>query len=93
MRASAGTETGRWRPSQDGPSAGQGVPAPENGHEAFIEISEALARLESLVERTVQEHPENRAAVRAAIRKVRVDLLHLENLLAAAEHSNRKTAR
>jgi hypothetical protein len=51
-----------------------------------MELAEALASLEGLVERVVQEHPENRAAVRAAIGKVRTDLLNLERRVEATEH-------
>lgn len=65
-----------------------------DGGTAFMELAEALASLESLVERVVQEHPENRAAVQAAISKVRTDLLNLEKRVAATEHHRqRKTAR
>lgn len=65
-----------------------------DGGAAFMELAEALANLEVLVERVVQEHPENRAAVRAAIGKVRTDLLNLEKRIADTEHSRqRKTAR
>jgi hypothetical protein len=61
---------------------------------AFMELAEALASLEGLVERVVQEHPENHAAVLAAIGKVRTDLLNLEKRVAEAEHRRqRKTAR
>ena len=65
-----------------------------DGGPAFMELAEALASLEVLVERVVQEHPENRAAVQAAISKVRTDLLNLERRVAATEHHRqRKTAR
>jgi hypothetical protein len=65
-----------------------------DGGAAFLELAEALASLESLVERVVQEHPENRAAVRAAISKVRTDLLNLEKRVGATEHCRqRNTAR
>ena len=50
---------------------------------AFMEVAEALASLESLVERVVQEHPDSRAAVQAAIGKVRTDLLNLDKRIAA----------
>jgi hypothetical protein len=64
-----------------------------DGGAAFMELAEALASLEVLVERVVLEHPENRAAVRAAIGKVRTDLLNLERRVEATEHSHqRKTA-
>jgi hypothetical protein len=64
-----------------------------DGGAAFMELTEALASLEVLVERVVLEHPENRAAVRAAIGKVRTDLLNLERRVEATEHSHqRKTA-
>ena len=55
----------------------------DDGGAAFLELAEALASLEGLVERVVQEHPENRAAVQAAISKVRTDLLNLEKQVAA----------
>jgi hypothetical protein len=65
-----------------------------DGGAAFMELAEALASLEGLVERVVQEHPENRAAVRAAIGKVRTDLLNLERRVEATEHHHQpKTAR
>jgi len=65
-----------------------------DGGAAFLELAEALASLEGLVERVVQEHPENRAAVRAAIGKVRTDLLNLERRVEATEHHHQpKTAR
>ncbi len=63
------------------------------GSAAFIEVAEALASLEVMLERVVQEHPENRAAVLAAISKVRTDLLNLEKRIAAAEHWQRSTSR
>jgi hypothetical protein len=56
-----------------------------NGGAAFMELAEALASLESLVERVALEHPESRAAVRAAISKVRTDLLNLERRVADME--------
>jgi hypothetical protein len=65
-----------------------------DGGAAFMELAEALASLESLVERVVQDHPENRAAVRAAIGKVRTDLLNLERRVADTGHRRqRNTAR
>jgi ParB-like nuclease domain len=64
-----------------------------DGGAAFMELAEALASLEVLVERVVQEHPDNRGAVRAAISKVRTDLLNLEKRVAASEHCHSKTAR
>jgi hypothetical protein len=65
-----------------------------NGGAAFMELVEALANLEVLVERVVRKHPHNRAAVRAAIGKVRMDLLNLERQFAATEHQpQRRTAR
>lgn len=65
-----------------------------DGGAAFMELAEALASLEGLVERVVEEHPENRAAVRAAIGKVRTDLLNLEKRVADTEQSRqRKTAK
>src|SRR5208282_1066371 len=65
-----------------------------DGGRAFMEVAEALASLEGVVERVVEDHPENRAAVRAAIGKVRTDLLNLERRVGATEHrSQRNTAR
>ncbi len=65
-----------------------------DGGAAFMELAEALASLEDLVERVVQEHPDNRSAVLAAISKVRTDLLSLEKRVGVAEHRHpRKPAR
>jgi hypothetical protein len=61
-----------------------------DGGPAFMELAEALASLEVLVERVVQEHPENRAAVQAAIGKVRTDLLDLERRVADTEHNRQR---
>jgi hypothetical protein len=61
-----------------------------DGGAAFMEVAEALAGLEGLVERVVQEHPENRAAVRAAIGKVRTDLLNLDRRVADTEHRRQR---
>jgi hypothetical protein len=71
------------------PTSGNG-----DGGPAFMELADALASLESLVERVVQEHPDNRSAVLAAISKVRTDLLSLEKRVEATEHRrSRKPAR
>jgi ParB-like chromosome segregation protein Spo0J len=51
--------------------------------EAFQEVAEALADLEAAAERVAEEHPGNRSAVVAAIRKLRTDLLNLEKRIAA----------
>jgi uncharacterized ParB-like nuclease family protein len=61
-----------------------------DGGAAFMEVAEALASLESLVERVVQEHPENQAAVLAAISKVRTDLLNLEKRVADTEQRRQR---
>jgi len=73
---------------------GDGTSDVSDGGASFMELAEALASLEVLVERVIQEHPENRAAVRAAIGKVRTDLLNFERRIEATEHSHqRKIAR
>ena len=73
---------------------GDGTLDAGDGGAAFMELAEALASLEVLVERIVQEHPENRGAVRAAIGKVRTDLLNLERRVADTDHlRQRKIAR
>ncbi len=72
---------------------GDDAPPNDTANHAFLEVADALASLEALVERVVQEHPEKRAAVLAAISKARSDLLQLEKRVAAAEHGQRSTAR
>jgi hypothetical protein len=55
---------------------------PDEGGEAFREVAEALAALESLVERVAKQHPKNRAAIQSVIERVRRDLLNLAKRLA-----------
>ncbi len=49
----------------------------------FMEVAEALANLEALVERLAADHPQDRPAILVTIRKARADLLNLEKRLAA----------
>jgi len=64
---------------------GSARPEVTGGSAAFMIVAEAMSSLESLVERVLQEHPENRSAVLAAISKVRTDLLNLEKRIAATD--------
>ncbi len=55
----------------------------DDGSGAFMEVAGALVNLEALVERVAHNHPQDRPAVLAAIRKLRADLLNLEKQIAA----------
>jgi hypothetical protein len=49
----------------------------------FMEVAEALAYLEALIERVAANHPQDRPAILVTIRKLRADLLNLEKRIAA----------
>ena len=51
---------------------------------AFIEVADAMAGLEEMVEDLVHDHPDNTTAVLSVISKVRSDLLQIEKRLRAS---------
>jgi hypothetical protein len=60
---------------------GSGSPNGEMEGQVFIEVTEALAGWEEMLETLVHDHPEKTAAVLAVIAKLRADLLQLEKRL------------
>lgn len=71
-------ERGNTTPSSI-PDFGRNSLDRNDGNGAFMEIADELASLEESVEKLVDDHPDQRAAVVAMIGKVRSDLLLLEN--------------
>ena len=65
--------------------AGDGGSHVEVGNPAFIEVADAMAGLEEMVEALAHDHPEKTAAVASMIAKVRADLLRLENHVRSRE--------
>ncbi|MGO8928448.1 MAG: ParB/RepB/Spo0J family partition protein [Limisphaerales bacterium] len=77
VRPKAGVSAAHAR--QDAGGAGGSNGEAENP--AFMDVADALAGVEEMVEKLAQDHPDSTAAVVAVIGKVRSDLLHLENRL------------
>ncbi len=66
-------------------NSGEVEPLNDMGNQAFLEVAEALAGLEELVQKVLTDHGDKRPAILAAIGKLRSDLLQIEKRIRDGE--------